>query len=83
MLALKMLSSSHLRHLDMLASFIRHCSPPCSQNLFYSFIPMVALTYVTVQLSLICIFLKLDLDYLCAGHTAPYHSWRNPVESIS
>ena len=27
-------------------------------------------------------FLKLDLDYLCAGRTAPYHSWRNPVERV-
>ena len=40
------------------------------------------LTYISVQLSLICLFLKLDLDYLCAGRTAPYHSWRNPVERI-
>ena len=40
------------------------------------------LTYVSVQLSLICLFLKLDLDYLCAGRTAPYHSWRNPVERV-
>lgn len=40
------------------------------------------LTYVSVKLSLICLFLKLDLDYLCAGRTAPYHSWRNPVERI-
>ena len=40
------------------------------------------LTYVSVQLSLICLFIKLDLDYLCAGRTAPYHSWRNPVERI-
>ena len=37
---------------------------------------------MSVQLSLICLFLKLDLDYLCAGRTAPYHSWRNPVERI-
>ena len=29
-----------------------------------------------------CLFLKLDLDYFCAGRTAPYHSWRNPVERI-
>ena len=35
-----------------------------------------------MYLSLICLFLKLDLDYLCAGRTAPYHSWRNPVERI-
>ena len=40
------------------------------------------LTYLSVQLSLICLFLKLDLDYLCTGRTAPYHSWRNPVERI-
>ena len=40
------------------------------------------LTYVSVQLSLICLFLKLNLDYLCACRTAPYHSWRNPVERI-
>ncbi len=40
------------------------------------------LTYVSVQLSLISLFLRLDLDYLCAARTAPYHSWRNPVERI-
>ena len=40
------------------------------------------LTYLSVKISLICLFLKLDLDYLCAGRTAPYHSWRNPVERI-
>lgn len=40
------------------------------------------LTYISVKLSLICLFLKLDLDYLCAGRTAPYHSWKNPVERI-
>lgn len=40
------------------------------------------LTFVSVQISLICLFFKLDLDYLCAGRTAPYHSWRNPVERV-
>ena len=39
---------------------------------------------MSVQLSLICLFLKMDLDYLClcAGRTAPYHSWQNPVERV-
>ena len=37
---------------------------------------------MSVKLSLICLFLKLNLDYLCAGRTAPYHSWRNPVERV-
>ena len=40
------------------------------------------LTYLSVQLSLISIFLELDLDFLCAARTAPCHSWRNPAEHI-
>ena len=40
------------------------------------------LTYLSVQMSLIALFLKLDLDFLCVARTAPYHSWRNPVERI-
>ena len=40
------------------------------------------LTYLSVQLSLISLFLTLDLDYLCACRTAPYHSCRNPVERL-
>lgn len=37
---------------------------------------------LTVQLSLISVFLERDLDFLCAARTAPYHSWRNPAERI-
>ena len=44
--------------------------------------PDHCLTYVSVQLSLVCLFLNLDLDFLCAGQTAPYHSWCNPVERV-
>lgn len=40
------------------------------------------LTYISVQLSLIALFLNLDLDMLIACRTAPNHSWRNPVERI-
>ena len=39
-------------------------------------------TYVSVQVSLIALFLTLDLDFLCAARTAPSHSWRNPVERV-
>ena len=35
-----------------------------------------------VQLSLICLFLKKDFDYVSAAHTVPYHSSRNPIEKI-
>lgn len=39
-------------------------------------------TFVSVQLSLIALFLNLNLDLLCSARTAPHHSWRNPVERI-
>ena len=40
------------------------------------------LTYLSVKLSLISLFLKLDLDFLCACRTTPYHSWRNSTERV-
>ena len=40
------------------------------------------LTYLSVKVSLVCLFLLLDLDYLLAARTAPCHSWRNPVERV-
>ena len=40
------------------------------------------LMYLSVQISLICLFLQLDLDFLCVGRTTPYHSWHNPVERV-
>jgi len=33
-------------------------------------------------LSLIALFLNLNLDFLVACRTAPNHFWRNPVERI-
>ena len=39
-------------------------------------------TYMSVKLSLIALFVELDLDYQCAARTAPYHSFRNPVERV-
>lgn len=40
------------------------------------------LTYVSVQLSLVALYLNLDLDFLIACRTAPNHSWKNPVERL-
>ena len=40
------------------------------------------LTYASVKLTLIALFLKLDLDYLCVSRTAPHHSDRNPAERV-
>ena len=44
--------------------------------------PEHRLTYASVQISLIALFLNLDLGLLIAGRTAPSHSWANPVERI-
>lgn len=42
--------------------------------------PDHCLTYISVHISLACLFIKMDLDYMCTARTAPYHSWHNPVE---
>ena len=33
------------------------------------------LTFLSVQLPLISLFLKLDLNFLCVCRTTPFHSW--------
>ncbi len=38
------------------------------------------LTYISVQAALIALFKRLNLDYLLATRTAPFHSYKNPVE---
>ena len=44
--------------------------------------PEHRLTYLSVETALIALFRKLDLDYLCAGPTVPFHSWKNTVERV-
>ena len=40
------------------------------------------LTYLSVQLSLIYLFLRHDYDMLIAVRTPPYGSWKDPAERI-
>ena len=40
------------------------------------------LTYHSVHLSLILVFVNLDLNLSIAAQTAPGHSWTNPVERL-
>lgn len=40
------------------------------------------LTYLSVQLTLIALWLKHDLDAVIAVRTPPGHSWKNPAERI-
>ena len=39
-------------------------------------------TYVSTLISLIALFLNLNLELLCAARTVPNQSWRNPVERM-
>ena len=77
-------SSSPLRHATELSSILRSKEEYRKPVLFvYSDGgPDHRITYVSVQVSLIAIFLILDLDFICAVRTAPSHSWRNPVERV-
>ena len=81
----KMLFFRHLHHFDMQLSYIACCSLEWDQNASFAFILMVGQIidwHVSVQLSLVALYLNLDLDFLVACRTTPNHSWRNPVERL-
>ena len=40
-------------------------------------------TFLSVQLGLIALFLRHDMDMIEAVRTAPYHSWKNPCERVN
>ena len=76
-------ASFPLRHVTELHSVLRHSIGSSTVLFIYSDGgPDHRLTYVSVQLSVIALFLNLNLDFLVACRTAPNHSWRNPVERI-
>ena len=66
-------ASSPFRHATELSHVLdggdEHCKPVLF--MYSNWGPDHRLTYVSVQVSLIAIFKKLDLDFLCAGRTAP------------
>ena len=75
--------SNPTRHMTELASIIE--TETHSKAILFLYTdggPDHRLTYLSVQLLVIALFHALDLDYLCAARTAPYHLWRNPVERI-
>ena len=81
--------SDHVRTNSLLAShFVRsfctsnnlHCPPIIF--LYTDGGPDNRITYLSVQLTLVSVFLILDLDFLCACRTAPAPLWKNPVERV-
>ncbi len=73
--------SSPMRHSAELCVILSE-NPQPALFLYSDGGPDHRITYTSVQVSLITLFRKLNLDYLCAARTAPCHSWRNPVETI-
>jgi hypothetical protein len=39
--------------------------------------------YLSVEIALICLFLKEDRDMLVAVRTPPYNSWKDPAERVT
>ena len=70
--------SSPARHSAEMATIIEQKVPNHPVLFIYSDGgPDHRLTYLSVKLALIALYLKLNLDYLCAARTAPYHSYMN------
>ena len=75
--------SSPIRHVTELISSLEQLATTKPMLLLYTNGgPDHRLTYLSVQVALIALFRRLDLDYLCAARTAPCHSWKNPVEHV-
>ena len=77
------------------SSAIRHCTEffnTLSNHFFDNIPPIICIytdgdpdhrtTYGSVQVALLCLFLKGDFDLLVAVRTAPQQSWANPAERI-
>ena len=75
--------STQFRHSTELCQILEKAGPVNPILMIYSDGgPHHRFTFSGVQLSLIGLFKKLDLDLLVVGRTAPGHSWANPVERI-
>lgn len=74
--------SSPLRHGAELYNIIQRIDRRPILCIYSDGGPDHRITYLSVQVSLICLFRALDLDYLIAARTAPHNSFRNPVERI-
>ena len=77
--------SSPLRHMtELYGALLKYnlLSQKSTLFLYTDGGPDHRLTYLSIKLSLISLFLKCDFDFLCACRTAPFHSWRNPAERV-
>lgn len=75
--------SSSIRHMTELQGLLKSLGEVKPVLLLYTDGgPDHRLTYLSVQLSLLALFIDMDFDFICAVRTPPQHSWKNPVERI-
>ena len=84
-------SSNALRHSTEVSEILLHeqCSDNSTISPGKSVLIMLSdggpdhrLVYGSVQITLLCLFIRLDLDMLIAVRTCPYQSWVNPAERV-
>ena len=73
--------SSSLRHLTELHSILKEDSNPLLA-LYTDGGPDHRTNFISVQLSIISLFLKEDRDMVVAVRTPPYNSWKDPAERV-
>uniref|UniRef100_UPI00358E6566 uncharacterized protein n=1 Tax=Myxine glutinosa TaxID=7769 RepID=UPI00358E6566 len=75
--------SSAIRHMTELRALLKTLGQVKPVLLLYTDGgPDHRLTYLSVQLSLLALYIDMDFDFICAIRTPPQHSWKNPVERI-
>lgn len=75
--------SSPIRHITELNSIVK--AEQAEKPILFLYTdggPDHRLTYLSVQLSLLCIFIAGDYDMIVAARTPPMSSWKNPPERI-
>ena len=76
--------SSPLRHCTELAKILSQESISSPILLLYTDGgPDHNLTFLSVQLAIISLYISFDLDMIQAVRTAPYHLWKNPCERVN
>ncbi|KAI8511918.1 hypothetical protein Bbelb_110180 [Branchiostoma belcheri] len=81
--------STPARHATEVCNILRSCASSDDVNLHCPILlvytdggPDHRVTYLTVKLSYIALFIALDLDVLIAARCAPNASWMNPAERV-
>ena len=74
--------SSPIRHITEIYRIIKDKVKNKEVICLYTHGPDRRVTYISVQIALIVLFLKTNADMVIAVRTPPQHSWKDPAERI-